>query len=70
MTATPDQAYAATLAEQLTTRRPDLLDLAENELQQLRGSMRTIARFIHNEAIPLDIRTNLAHDLHLPTPEK
>jgi hypothetical protein len=70
VTTIPDHAYVDTLAEQLTTRRPDLLDIAENELKRLRGSMRTIARFLHNEAIPLDIRLNLARDLHLPTPEK
>ena len=64
------QAYVDTLAGQLRTRRPDLLAAAETELQQLRGRMRTIARFIHNEAIPLDVRTNLARDLHLPIPEK
>ncbi|WP_446458708.1 hypothetical protein [Streptomyces rochei] len=68
----PDQdpAYVADLAGQLRTRRPDLLVLAENELQKLRGSMRTVADFIHNEAIPLDIRTGLARELHLPEPTR
>jgi hypothetical protein len=51
-----DPAYTATLAGQLVTRRPDLLELAEDELAVL------------NEAIALDIRQHLAHDLHLPEP--
>jgi hypothetical protein len=63
-----DQDYVDTLTGQLTTRRPDLLDLAEDELALLRGSMRKIAEFLHNPAIALDIRQNLARDLHLPEP--
>ncbi|WP_371099841.1 hypothetical protein [Streptomyces sp. PU_AKi4] len=63
-------AYEATLAGQLTTRRPDLLDLAEDELQTLRGSMRKIAEFLHNQTVALDIRQNLARDLHLPEPTR
>lgn len=65
-----EAAYVGTLAGQLRERRPDLLTIAENELQQLRGLKATVARFIHNPAIPYDIRSNLAQDLHLPTPEK
>jgi ribosomal protein L29 len=61
--------YVAGLATQLRTRHPDLLQLAEDELSLLRGRMQTIARFLHNPAIALDIRQNLAQDLHLPTPE-
>ena len=62
--------YVAALAGQLRGRHPDLLAVAETELQQLRGRMQTIARFINNQSIPLDVRQNLARDLHLPTPEK
>ncbi|MFF7476607.1 hypothetical protein [Streptomyces sp. NPDC008092] len=62
--------YIDALAGQLRGRRPDLLALAETELQQLRGRMQTIARFINNQTIPLDVRQGLAQDLHLPTPEK
>lgn len=65
-----DLGYVDTLAGQLATRRPDLLDLAENELATLRGSMRKIAEFLHNQTVPLDIRTNLARDLHLPEPSR
>ncbi|MFK0288292.1 hypothetical protein ACIQVL_48645 [Streptomyces sp. NPDC090499] len=61
--------YVDHLATQLRDR-PDLLRLAENELQELRGLKATVARFIHNPAIALDIRQNLAQELHLPTPEK
>lgn len=68
--AKPTAGYVATLATQLRTRRPDLLDIAEDELKTLRGFKATVARFINNEAIALDIRQNLARDLQLPTPEK
>lgn len=61
--------YVDTLASQLRAR-PDLLAAAETELQQLRRHMQTIARFINNEATPLDVRQGLARDLHLPIPEK
>jgi hypothetical protein len=66
--AEPD--YVADLATQLVTRRPDLLEQAENELSLLRGRMQTIARFLHNPAIALDIRQGLARDLHLPEPHR
>lgn len=62
--------YVDQLAGQLATRRPDLLDLAEDELAVLRDFKATVARFLHNEAIALDIRQALAQDLRLPTPEK
>jgi len=65
-----DPAYVEGLATQLRTRRPDLLQLAEDELSLLRGRMQTIARFLHNPAIALDIRQHLAHDLHLPEPHR
>jgi hypothetical protein len=65
-----DQAYVATLAGQLATRRPDLLAIAEDELRTLRGFKATVARFIKNDAIPLDIRLFLARDLHIPEPHR
>jgi len=65
-----DQVYVDQLAGQLATRRPDLLDLAEDELATLRGFKATVARFIHNEAIAHDIRAGLARDLHLPEPSR
>lgn len=63
-----DPGYVQALAGQLTTRRPDLLDLAEDELAVLRPFKATVARFINNPTIALDIRQNLARDLHLPEP--
>lgn len=63
-----DPAYVDTLAGQLRTLRPDLLTLAEDELQALRGFKATVARFLHNPAIAHDIRAGLAHDLGLPDP--
>ena len=67
----PDQdAYVATLAGEFRTRRPDLLNVAEDELQVLRNSMRKVAAFLQNTAVPLDVRQNLAADLQLPAPEK
>jgi hypothetical protein len=65
-----DQDYVDRLAGQLTTRRPDLLDLAEDELAHLRVFKATVAHFLHNPAIALDIRQNLARDLHLPEPTR
>ncbi|MFJ7297605.1 hypothetical protein [Streptomyces collinus] len=66
----PNQAYVAGLATDLRHRRPDALRTAEDELQKLRGHMHTIARFISNQAIALDIRQGLAQDLHLPEPKR
>lgn len=57
-----DAAYVATLAGQLRN--------AEDDLQDLRGFKTTVTRFLRNEAIALDIRQNLARDLHLPEPTK
>lgn len=65
-----DPDYVAGLATQLRETRPDLLRAAENELQKLRGSMRKVADFLHNEAIALDIRQNLAQTLGLPEPHR
>lgn len=60
-------AYAAVLATQLRDR-PDALRAAEDELQALRRAISTIARFINNPHIALDIRQGLARDLQLPEP--
>jgi hypothetical protein len=65
----PDPAYVTDLAGQLATRHPDLI-AAEKELQTFRTFKTTVARFISNPAIALDIREGLARDLHLPAPEK
>ncbi|MFD1278061.1 hypothetical protein [Streptomyces kaempferi] len=61
-------SYVTGLAAELRTRRPDLLDAAENELKELRIRLATIARFINTPTTPLDIRQGLARDLHLPEP--
>lgn len=63
----PD-AYVQDLAGQLTTRRPDLLALAEDELILFRTFKATVVRFLHNPAVALDVRTGLARDLGLPEP--
>lgn len=68
MTAT-DTQYVADLATELCDR-PDLLAIAENELQAFRGFKTTVAAFVNNPSIALDIRQNLAADLRLPAPEK
>jgi hypothetical protein len=58
----PEPAYVGQLANELRT--------AEIELQTFRTFKTTIARFINNPAIALDIRQGLAADLRLPAPEK
>jgi len=63
-----DPGYIRDLAGQLATRRPDLLAVAENELQACRGFKSIVARFLNNPAIALDIRQGLARDLGLPEP--
>jgi hypothetical protein len=68
--AEPDPTYVAGLATQLRCRHAVLLDSTEDELQKLRGHMHTVARFISNQAIALDIRQGLAQDLHLPEPKR
>ena len=65
-----DTGYVQALAGELSTTRPDLLDLAEDELRVLRTFKAAVARFIHNEAIALDIRQGLARDLNLPQPTR
>jgi plasmid stability protein len=70
VTATPAEEYVDGLATQLRCRHAVLLHSTEDELQKLRGQLHTVARFISNQAIALDIRQGLAQDLHLPTPEK
>lgn len=62
--------YVQALAGELRTTRPDLLDLAEDELRVFRTFKAAVARFIHNEAIALDIRQGLARDLHLRQPDR
>lgn len=62
-----DTAYVEQLAADLCDR-PDLLAVAEDELRAFRGFKATVARFINNPAIALDIRQNLARDLRLPEP--
>ena len=62
-----DPAYVTTLASQLQHKNPDLA-AAENELQTFRNFKTTIARFINNPHIALDIRQGLARDLQLPEP--
>jgi hypothetical protein len=62
-----DPAYVAGLATQLRTRHPGLTS-AENELQTFRTFKTTVARFINNPAIALDVRQGLARDLRLPEP--
>jgi len=54
--------YIATLASELRT--------AEDELQTFRSFKTTVARFLHNPTIALDIRQGLARDLQLPTPDR
>lgn len=63
-------AYTAELAGQLRTRRPDLLELAEDELQVLRRFKNTVTGFLRNETVALDIRQGLARDLHLREPDR
>lgn len=62
--------YIAALATDLRQERPDLLRTAEDELQRLRLALGTIARFINNPTIALDIRQGLARDLQLPEPNR
>jgi hypothetical protein len=64
-----EQAYVNTLAAQLCEHHPDLI-AAEKELAILRPRLATVARFINNPHIALDIRQNLARDLHLPEPNR
>jgi hypothetical protein len=63
-----DRAYVDTLAGQLSHKHPDLL-AAEDELHHFRTFKATVAAFINNPRIALDIRQSLARDLHLPIPE-
>lgn len=65
-----EPGYVDQLASQLVTRRPDLLDIAETELRDFRRFKATIADFLRNPAIALDIRQGLAADLHLPEPHR
>lgn len=62
--------YVAALATEARQERPDLLRTAEDELQRLRSAISTVARFINNPHIALDIRQGLARDLQLPEPNR
>lgn len=63
-----EPAYVDQLAAELRAR-PDAVRAAENELQTFRTFKTTVARFINNPTIALDIRQGLARDLNLPVPE-
>ncbi|MET8585682.1 hypothetical protein ABZX39_33165 [Streptomyces collinus] len=65
-----DQAYVATLVGQLRCNHAAVITNLEDDLAEHRGRMQTIVRFIGNEAIPLDVRQNLARDLHLREPDR
>lgn len=67
---THDAGYVNGLATELRCKHASLLANAEDDLAEARWRMQTIARFIHNEAIPFDVRFNLARDLHLPEPSR
>ncbi|MFI9772159.1 hypothetical protein ACIHJG_35650 [Streptomyces sp. NPDC052415] len=53
-----------------TTPLPQSIDLrtAENDLQKLRGRLRTVAEFIHDPAHDFAARHALAQRLDLPVP--
>lgn len=57
----PEPAYVGRLAGELLA--------AEKELQTYRGFKATVAAFLNNPNIALDIRQALAHDLGLPEPQ-
>ncbi|MBJ6623546.1 hypothetical protein [Streptomyces sp. DHE17-7] len=65
-----DQDYVDTLAGQLCTRHTALVATLETDLAGHRHRLAIVVRFIHNEAIAHDIRTNLARELHLPEPTR
>ncbi|NUQ95820.1 MAG: hypothetical protein HOY79_04425 [Streptomyces sp.] len=58
----PEPTYVGSLAKELLA--------AEKELQTYRGFKTTVADFINNPNIALDIRQNLARDLRLPEPSR
>jgi hypothetical protein len=65
-----EQAYVDTLARQLRCNHAAVITSLEDDLAEHRGRMQTITRFIHNEALPLDVRQGLARDLRLPEPAR
>ena len=65
---TDQDAYVDTLADQLSTRRPDLLATAEDDLALLRARIALTAAFIHDPAYDHTARTALAQRLGLPEP--
>jgi hypothetical protein len=56
-----------TRAAQATTA-PELLRIAEDELQRLRGQLAAVAAFIHDPAHDLSARHALVRHLQLPQP--
>lgn len=64
-----DTGYVQALAGELCTHHADLLS-AENDLGNHRRRLAIVVRFLHNEAIALDIRQGLARDLNLPQPTR
>ena len=50
------------------TTTPELLRIAEDELQRLRGQLAAVAAFIHDPAHDLSARHALARRLQLPHP--
>ncbi len=58
----PEPTYVGQLANELRT--------AETELEPFRAFKTTLARFINNPNIALDIRQGLARDLPLPEPTR
>jgi len=66
----PEQTYVDQLVRELRAQRPDVMRAAEDELKRLRIAMRKVADFLHNQAIALDVRQNLARDLQLPVPKR
>lgn len=62
------QAYVDTLAGQLQTRHPDLLNRAENDLAIYRARLALVSRWINNPANDRDACRSLAQALGLPGP--
>lgn len=54
----------------MATRADDLLRAAEDELQQLRGSLALVAAWINNPANDPKARRSLAKHIGLPAPRR
>jgi hypothetical protein len=63
-----DQAYVATLTDQLCTRHASLIATAENDLAVLRSQIALTVAWIHDPAYDRDARIALAQRLGLPEP--